>query len=97
MRRKVLVTGALGCLGAWVVRTLVRQGTPVVALDLADNPHRLELIMTEEEYRAVKQVSGDITELAPTLKLMADERITHVLHLAALQVPACKANPPLEA
>lgn len=97
MRRKVLVTGALGCLGAWVVRTLVRQDTPVVALDLADNPHRLELIMTERECQAVKRVSGDITELGPMLKLMASEKVTHVLHLAALQVPACKANPPLGA
>lgn len=97
MQRKVLVTGALGCLGAWVVRTLVRQDTPVVALDLANNYHRLELIMTETERKAVQLMSGDITELEPMLHLMVSEKVTHVLHLAALQVPACKANPPLGA
>ena len=33
MSERFLVTGAHGCLGAWTVAELVRQGTDVVAFD----------------------------------------------------------------
>ena len=29
-----MVTGALGCIGAWVLRSLVRDGAQVIAVDL---------------------------------------------------------------
>ena len=31
---RFLITGALGCIGAWTVRNLVREETPVVVFDL---------------------------------------------------------------
>ena len=31
-----LITGALGCIGAWTCRQLVREGHDVVAYDLGD-------------------------------------------------------------
>ena len=43
------VTGALGCIGAWVVRNLVREGTNVTVFDLGTDPHRLRLILTADE------------------------------------------------
>ena len=46
---RFLVTGALGCIGAWTVRQLVREGVPVVAFDLGTDPRRLALIMSPEE------------------------------------------------
>ena len=30
---RFLITGALGCIGAWTVHNLVRAGTPVVVND----------------------------------------------------------------
>ena len=41
---RFLVTGALGCIGAWAATLLVREGTPVVAYDLGDDDHRLRLV-----------------------------------------------------
>jgi len=94
---RFLVTGALGCIGAWTVRALAREGTPVVAFDLGRDQRRLNQIMTAEELASVEFVVGDITDL-PLLERTLDERgITNVVHLAALQVPFCRADPPLGA
>ena len=48
MAEHFLVTGALGCLGSWVVGNLVRKGVTVTAFDLGTNPHRMKLIMSSE-------------------------------------------------
>ena len=94
---RFLVTGALGCIGAWTVRTLVREGIRVVAFDLAADPRRLRSITTPDELAEVSLVEGDITDLDSVEKALTEHRITNVIHLAALQVPACRANPPLGA
>lgn len=94
---RFLVTGALGCIGAWTIRTLVREGTPVVAFDLGRDVRRLRSIMNPDELARVELVTGDITELATLDEALATSAITNVIHLAALQVPFCKADPPLGA
>jgi UDP-glucuronate 4-epimerase len=92
-----LVTGALGCIGAWVVRNLVREGAQPVVFDLASDPRRLKLIMEPDELARVTFVAGDITDLAAVERALDEHAITNVIHLAALQVPFCKADPPLGA
>ena len=94
---RFLVTGALGCVGAWTVRELVREGTPVVGFDLGRNTRRLAQILEPDELERVPLVAGDITDL-PALERVLDEHgITNVIHLAALQVPFSRADPPLGA
>jgi nucleoside-diphosphate-sugar epimerase len=95
--QRYLVTGALGCIGAWTVRALAREGHPVVAFDLASDARRLRLIATPAELERVVHVRGDITDLASIGSAIDDHRISQVIHLAALQVPACRADPPLGA
>jgi len=97
MAERVLVTGALGCIGSWVVHTLVRQGIAVTAYDLADDTQRMQLIMTPDELARVSFARGDITDLKSLITLVQNGAITDIIHLAALQVPACKANPALGA
>jgi UDP-glucuronate 4-epimerase len=92
-----LVTGALGCLGAWTVVTLAREGVAVVALDLGADERRLRLISSPGELDAVIRVQGDVTEPKTLRHALAEHQITHVVHLAALQVPFCKADPVLGA
>ncbi len=94
---RFLVTGALGCIGAWTVRALVREGTPVVGFDLGRDSRRLALIMTPDELAQVRLVEGDITDLASIERAFEEHDITNVIHLAALQVPFCRADPPLGA
>jgi UDP-glucuronate 4-epimerase len=91
---RFLVTGALGCIGAWTVRGLVRDRAQVIALDVGSDPRRLRLIMTPDELAAVTFVTGDITDLAAVEAVLDGHGITNVIHLAALQVPFCRADPP---
>jgi UDP-glucuronate 4-epimerase len=92
-----LVTGALGCIGAWTVATLVREGAGVVAFDIATDDRRLRLIATPEELARVTFARGDITQLETVERALTEHGVTHVVHLAALQVPFCKADPVLGA
>lgn len=97
MSERFLVTGALGCIGAWVCRLLIEEGVAVVAYDLGSDPHRLRLIMPPEQVAEVVLVRGDITDLTPLERALDEHEITNVVHLAALQVPFCRADPVLGA
>ena len=92
-----LITGAMGCIGSWVLRNLVRERVRIVALDLAEEPVRPRLLLTPEELGCINFVQGDITNLDRVQALIEQQQITHIIHLAALQVPPCRANPPLGA
>jgi nucleoside-diphosphate-sugar epimerase len=92
---RFLVTGALGCIGAWTTRALVREGTAVVAFDLqGGDRRRLELVLEADELARVAFVQGDITDLDAIERTLDEHAITHVVHLAALQVPFVRADPP---
>ena len=93
MAEKFLVTGALGCIGAWTVKRLVAEGVPVWTYDLPGEPHRLRLIMDDAALAKVNFIHGDITDAAAFEQAVAANGITHVVHLAALQVPFVRADP----
>jgi nucleoside-diphosphate-sugar epimerase len=93
-----LVTGALGCVGSWIVRNLTQAGVTVTIYDLGTNFQRLQLLMTEAEIAAVRIAQGgDVTDLDGLKRVFDENQITHLIHLAALQVPFCRANPSLGA
>jgi len=92
-----LITGAHGCIGAWAVHQLVSEGAHVVALDISDDPRRLQLLMGAEELSRVRTARADITDLAQLERTLDEHVITNVIHLAALQVPFCRADPSLGA
>mgnify|MGYP001034677481 CR=1 FL=1 len=94
---RFLVTGAQGCIGAWVIYRLVTAGYQVVAFDLDPTPRRLRLIATSEEIERVYFIAGDITDGDHLARIVSAQGITHIIHLAALQIPACRANPLLGA
>lgn len=96
MSERFLVTGALGCIGSWACRQLVREGADVIALDAGGSDHRLRQILEPDELAGLARVDCDITDLARLSPIVAGG-VTHVVHLAALQVPFCRANPSLGA
>jgi nucleoside-diphosphate-sugar epimerase len=97
MTERWLVTGALGCIGAWTAVTLVREGARVTAFDLGDDLRRLRLIASPQEVDGIDFVRGDITDLTAVERVLAEHEITHVVHLAALQVPFVRESPVLGA
>ncbi len=94
---RVLLTGGYGFIGAWIVRNLLERGDRAWIYDLREDPRRLRLILSEEEVGRVGFVPGDVTDLAGLQAALARHDITHVVHLAGLQVPTCRANPILGA
>jgi len=97
LNERVLVTGALGCVGAWTVKAALENGDEPVGYDLGDATHRLELILLPEERERLTLVRGDITDLDALARTLDEHGITRVVHLAALQVPFCRADPALGA
>jgi UDP-glucuronate 4-epimerase len=94
---RFLITGAYGCIGAWTVHQLLAEGVYVVALDLSVDLHRLQLLLTDDDLAALPRAHTDITDLDALERTIDEHEITHVIHLAALQVPFCRADPPLGA
>jgi UDP-glucuronate 4-epimerase len=92
-----LVTGALGCVGAWTLRHLAEQGKRAVSFDLSEDRHRLELLLPTEAQAAITFVKGDLTEFTSLLDVIREHEVTNIIHLAALQVPFCRADPVLGA
>lgn len=94
---RFLVTGAAGCLGAWTVAQLISEGTPVTALDASTNNNRLRLLLDDDQIRALSWIQGDVRDIDHLSSIIHDRSITHLIHLAALQVPACQSDPILGA
>jgi nucleoside-diphosphate-sugar epimerase len=90
---RFLVTGALGCIGAWAVKRLVDAGVPVWTYDLPGSAHRLRLVMDDAALARVQTVAGDITDFDAFERTVVENGITHIVHLAGLQVPFVRADP----
>ncbi len=91
--RVFLVTGAMGCIGAWALYHLAKRGEKAVSFDLSANRSRLNLLLSPQEQEAITFVQGDLTQYATVAEVISGQAITHIIHLAALQVPFCRANP----
>ncbi|HXD84967.1 MAG TPA: NAD(P)-dependent oxidoreductase [Urbifossiella sp.] len=94
---RVLITGGYGFIGAWIARNLLAQGDRVFVYDLKEDPRRLRLILPEEQVKQVAFVPGDVCDLPALSAAIAKHEITHIIHLAGLQVPTCRADPLLGA
>jgi nucleoside-diphosphate-sugar epimerase len=92
--RPVLVTGALGCIGAWTVRELLVAGATVVGIDSTANARRLRQITPPDLVDQVHVVSADVGDLASLQSAIETWEVGRIVHLAALQVPACRSDPP---
>ena len=92
-QQTVLVTGAAGCIGAWVTMALVREGASVLAFDRSDDRHRLGLLLGRDEAVQVPWQQGDIADFDALERLIGEHGIGTIVHLAAMQVPFCRADP----
>jgi nucleoside-diphosphate-sugar epimerase len=94
---RVLITGGYGFIGAWIIRNLLARGDEVWVFDLREDARRLRLILPGSEVAKVTFVQGDVTDLRALSAAIASHKISHVIHLAGLQVPTCRADPMLGA
>jgi len=91
--KRYLITGAKGFIGAWIAKTLVESGNPPSIFDVDPGVQRLSVILGESQLKEINFIQGDVTKYADLDRAIADNGITHILHLAGLQVPGCAADP----
>ena len=90
----ILITGAGGCIGAWVVKHLLDAGAKPVAFDLSEDRRRLALLCDNKtDADTVTWETGDIGDYARVAAVVEKHRPSAIIHLAALQVPFCRADP----
>lgn len=94
---KFLLTGSMGCIGAWVLRHLVDEGVSVVATDLSSDPVRPRLLLSEDEINSITWQQLDVTDAEAVNRVAAENGVNRIVHLAGMQIPFCKANPSLGA
>ena len=85
----ILVTGAAGYIGRFLVNELVQQGHEVVAVDLQPAPAGLP----PELPSSVSLELGDVTDKAAMKALVDRQPLTAIIHLAGLVTMACERNP----
>jgi CDP-glucose 4,6-dehydratase len=88
----VLVTGAYGLLGAWLVRGLRERGAPVVVLR-RDRTARSTLALLDLEGE-VDVVDGDVCDGGLLERALAEYEIASVFHLAAQTLVGTAAQVP---
>lgn len=95
MTKRYLITGALGCIGAWTVKQLVERGDMVVAADTSSDTTRLRLVTGDNDVLdSVRFWRGDIVDKEALARVVSENRVQRIIHLAALQVPASQKDPP---
>ncbi len=91
---KVLVTGSGGCIGAWVVSQLLKKEVEVVAADIETSNKRLFSLFNDTiELQYLTNVRMDVSNKQRVMDVISKQKPDAIIHLAALQVPFCKAKP----
>ena len=101
-KQTFFITGAQGFLGSWVIneltqsKTLALSNARVFAFDLPSAGDRISRQVLQRPYPGhFEQLHGDIADKSAVQKAIDHAQPTHVIHLAGLQVPTCRANPQL--
>ncbi len=89
----ILLTGAGGCIGSWILALCSNAGVPVIAFDLSEDKRRLKLLMSDDKITKITWLKGDIADSHKVAEVVKNNGIRAIIHLAALQVPFCADDP----
>jgi nucleoside-diphosphate-sugar epimerase len=89
---RVLVTGAGGFIGTWVLRELLGRDANVVALDVRPATARWSRVIGARA-KDVVFAGAPLTDRDALRALIETHGVTHVVHLAALLTPDCQQDP----
>lgn len=91
----LLITGGQGFLGSYIVRSLLRnpKRIPFHVLDHEPFDGILRQVLTPEELKQVSLSFGDISDFNVVYNAVKASKPSHIIHLAALQIPSCRVDP----
>lgn len=92
-RPTIFVTGGYGCIGAETSKWLLRNSdASVVVCSRNVSDERTERVFHDVAHERLTTVKLDITDPKTLQEVLAEQQVTHVVHLAALQTPDCNAH-----
>ena len=94
---RILITGATGFLGSWIISALVDQGVDIIATDVSLDHRCIETLRPDLPKDKVAFHICDVTDAEALDALIAKTEPTGIIHLAALQIPVCRVKPALGA
>lgn len=92
-RQTILVTGGLGCIGAETAKWLLRNSdAAVVVCSRGVSDERADRVFHDVPRERLVLVRADVTDQQAIERILAEHRVTRVVHLAALQTPDCNQH-----
>ena len=88
-----LFVGGGSFIGAYAVRSLLREGHAVTAYDVNIRDNAIHRVLSEEELAHVRFIQGDILDLVNLLHSARESQAEAVVSLAAALIPQCQAQP----
>lgn len=79
--KKVLITGYEGFLGSHLTRNLLSCGAKISGLDI--KTHRTQTILLDKELNKINIIRGNVENLSLISKIIRENKIEYVFHLAA--------------
>lgn len=91
--RKILITGYEGFLGSWLTKALLSYNADIIGLDILTG--RKETILTRAELKKMKVVTGSVEDYSLLAKLIQNQKIEYIFHLAAQSIVGISNEEPL--
>lgn len=89
-RAKFLITGGQGFLGSYIAKSALEAKHEVVLFDVAPSNHILQQVLHHKQIPEITRVFGDISKGEDFYRVLKQAKPTHIIHLAALQIPGCR-------
>jgi CDP-glucose 4,6-dehydratase len=91
--KSVLVTGATGLVGSWLVRDLLEKGTRVTALVLDHDPS--SQLIRSGDYNLISVVNGDLRNYKDVSRAVFANECTDIFHLGAQTIVGTALQDPI--
>jgi CDP-glucose 4,6-dehydratase len=91
--KSVLVTGATGLVGSWLVRDLLEKGARVTALVLDNDPN--SQLIRSGDYNLISVVNGDLRNYKDVSRAVFGHECTDIFHLGAQTIVGTAIQDPV--
>jgi CDP-glucose 4,6-dehydratase len=91
--KSVLVTGATGLVGSWLVRDLLEKGAQVTALVLDNDPN--SQLIRSGDYNRISVVNGDLRNYKDLSRAAFTNQCTDIFHLGAQTIVGTALHDPI--